>query len=180
MRGFQKNTAIRFFLGTLLDEVGQTESMLRQMQIVVEMDKAYVPALNYLAYTYAEKEVNLDKAEELAQRALKFKPKDAYILDTMGWVLFKKGQFKEAVKHLSAAHQIRPSESIIAEHLGDAYYKLRSFEKAISVYQQAVEATADDEQAQQIRNKMASILANQADEEVNKSSRKPASEGHSP
>ena len=177
---FPENTAIRFFLGTLLDEVGQTEPMLRQMQIVIEMDKAYVPALNYLAYTYAEKEVNLDKAEELAQRALNFKPKDAYILDTMGWVLFKKGQFKEAVKHLSAAHQIRPSESVIAEHLGDAYYKLRSFEKAIRVYQQAVEVTTDDKQAQQIRNKMASILANQADEEVNKPSRSPASEGHSP
>ena len=177
---FPENTAIRFFLGTLLDEVGQTEPMLRQMQIVIEMDKAYIPALNYLAYTYAEKGVNLNKAEELAQRALKFKPKDAYILDTMGWVLFKKGQFKEAVKHLSSAHQIKPSESVIAEHLGDAYYKLRSFEKAIRVYQRAMEVAADDKQAQKIRNKMANILANQVVEEVNKTSRSPASEDHSP
>ena len=178
---FPTNTSLRFFLGTLLDKSGQINSMLAQMEKILDIDPNYVPALNYLAYTYAEKETSLEKAEKLAKRALTLKPKDAYILDTLGWVLFKKGQFQQATKYLSSAHQIKPSESLIAEHLGDAYYKLKSFNKAIHVYQKAMETAADDKQIKELRNKMEKVLANRINNEIpEEPSRWPASEENSP
>ncbi|MBP1720094.1 MAG: Peptidoglycan-binding LysM, partial [Deltaproteobacteria bacterium] len=78
---------------------------IRQMRRVLENNPDHAQALNYIGYTYAEKEISLDEAEALVKRALELKPDDGYITDSLGWVYFKKGQLDKAIAELEKAHK---------------------------------------------------------------------------
>lgn len=146
-----------FFLGNMQDRIGDKEGTIRSMKKVLSLDKDHVQALNFLAYTYAELGRDLEEAEKLARRALELQPNDGYILDTLGWVLFKQGRVTEAIRLLEAAYKIQPNESVIAEHLGDAYYHLQMPEKARKLYLRAAENETNATLLEKIRVKISAI-----------------------
>src|SRR5690606_31997704 len=114
-------------------------------------------ALNHLAYTFAEHEMRLDEAEQLARKALSLQPGDGYIMDTLGWVLFKRGDLAQALKVLEAAYRAQSGESVIAEHLGDAYYRLQNFEDAMKMYMKAAEIADNSKDIEKLRQKISQI-----------------------
>jgi Tfp pilus assembly protein PilF len=124
------------------------------MKKVLNLNQDHIQALNYLAYTYAELGIELPEAEKLARKALKLKPKDAYIKDTLGWILYKEGKLKEAVQTLENAHQMNPEESIIAEHLGDAYYQYQLFTKAKDMYERAARVEKNEDNVRKLETKI--------------------------
>lgn len=154
---FATNTQLRFFLGTMYDRVGNTKETIAQMSKVIEQDKDHVQALNYLAYTYAEMGTELEAAASLARRALALQPNDGYILDTVGWIHFKKGETQDAIKYLEAAHKAKSDEAIIAEHLGDAYLRHQMWQKAQKMYQRAAQLEGDKSRQTKIIEKIANI-----------------------
>lgn len=154
---FPEHAHLRFYYGTILDHLGQSEKSIAEMNQVLQLDSNHVQALNFLAYTYAEKGLKLVEAEDLARRALKLQPSDGFILDTMGWVLFKQGRYQESLHFLESAFRERSKESVIAEHLGDVYYRLQLPEKAKSMYSRALENERDEKKVREIRDKMVSI-----------------------
>ncbi|MCE3009567.1 MAG: tetratricopeptide repeat protein [Proteobacteria bacterium] len=154
---FPENVQIKFFLGMIHDKLGNKEKVLESMEKVVELDPNHVQGLNYLAFTLAEKGLRLEKAESLVRRALELEPNDGYIMDTLGWILYKQGRLKESIKVLEAAHQAVPDESIIAEHLGDAYYRHALVSKAREMYIRAVEVEVDESKIKEIRAKITAI-----------------------
>lgn len=161
---FNTHVQLNFFLGSMYDRIGDKEQTIKQMQRVIALDDSHVQALNYLAYTYADLGRNLEYAEQLVNRALKIKPNDGFILDTMGWVLYKQGRLKDAINFLEAAHKVQIDESIIAEHLGDAYYRYQLTEKAKSMYIKAIQVEQDVTKVEKIRQKIGAIdeyLSNQ-------------------
>ena len=147
VKRFPQNAQLQYFLGNMYDRVGDRKSTIESMKAVLAIEEDHVQALNYLAYTYAESGAELDSAEKLARRAMALKPRDGYVLDTLGWVLFKRGSFEESVKVLEDAHRLQPDEAIIADHLGDAYYYFRMPERAKRLYEKAA-ALADEEKKQ--------------------------------
>jgi tetratricopeptide (TPR) repeat protein len=154
---FPDNVQLRFFQGTVYDRMGDKPKVIESMKIVIEMDPNHVQGLNYLAFTYAEANDNLDEAEKLVRRALNIEPNDGYILDTLGWILYKKGQFIDAIKVLEAALRNQPNEAIIAEHLGDAYTKHQLVEKARQMYKRAAEYETDEKKVRLIREKITAL-----------------------
>lgn len=156
---FPSNTQLRFFYGTMQDRLGNFKETIAQMSKVIEQDRDHVQALNYLAYTYAELGQNLDEAEGYARRALELQPNDGYILDTMGWIHFKRGQIEDAIKYLEAAFKFRSDEAIIAEHLGDAYLRHQMWQKAQRMYQRAAQLEGDGSRHAKIEEKLANIRA---------------------
>ena len=93
---------------------------------------------NDLGYLYAEQGKNLEKAESMIRKALQGAEKREY-LDSLGWVLFKRGKLKEAVEPLKRAAEIMKNEieqeganpdATILEHLGDVYFQLQEVDKA--------------------------------------------------
>jgi tetratricopeptide (TPR) repeat protein len=109
------------------------------MRRVLENNPDHAQALNYIGYTYAEKEIFLDEAEALVKRALELKPDDGYITDSLGWVYFKKGQLDKAIAELEKAHKLAPEDPVIAEHLGDAYLKNQQGDKAVQMYERSLQ-----------------------------------------
>lgn len=95
--------------------------------------------LNNYAYSLAERDVRLDKAREMSERALKMEPNNGSYLDTMGWILYKLGDFKNAEDYLLRAIKTRDSSSIVFEHLGDAYLKLGNPTQAMLFWTKAIE-----------------------------------------
>ena len=168
---FPDNVQLQFFLGTIQDRLGDKRQVVVHMKKVIEMDPNHVQGLNYLAFTYAESDDNLEEAEKLVRRALEIEPHDGYILDTLGWILYKKGKFQDSIKVLEAALKSQPNESIIAEHLGDAYTKHQLVEKARQMYKRAAETETDTKKVMEIRAKITALDK----QELRGSDRQPAS-----
>lgn len=154
---FPDHAQLNFFLGSMRDRVGDKPGTVEAMKRVLSIDKDHLQALNFLAYTYADSGTNLDEAEKMVRRAIELQPNDGYILDTLGWILYKKGRVAEAIRVLEAAYKIQPDESVIAEHLADAYYQQQMPEKAKRLYQKAVEAETNVATIEKIRAKINAI-----------------------
>jgi tetratricopeptide (TPR) repeat protein len=154
---FPESAQLRFYYGTLYDRTGKKDRVIIEMKKVLELDPKHVQAMNYLAFTWAEGNTNLSEAEKMARNALTLESKDGYIMDTLGWILYKQGKFNEAVKVLEAAFKSQSSVSIIAEHLGDAYYKHQMVEKAKKMYLKAADLEADTKKVEGIKAKITAI-----------------------
>lgn len=154
---FPEDKSLLFMYGMALDRQDNKEGALKVMQELIAKDKNHALALNYVAYTYAETRQNLDVAKEYAQRALAKDPKNPYILDTMGWVYFQKGDFKEALVWLELAFEGAKEEGIILEHLGDTYYQLGLIDKAQTMYDLAFESSRDEGLRQSVKTKLQAL-----------------------
>ena len=120
-----------FWYGSACDQVGRLKDAERLMERCVAMDPGSAQALNYLAYLWAERGVELDKAQEYVEKALKLDPNDGAYLDTLGWVYYKKGAYREAVKPLERALGSGVADPVIADHLGDTWFALKDQDKAV-------------------------------------------------
>jgi tetratricopeptide (TPR) repeat protein len=78
--------------------------------------------LNYLGYSYADMGRHLSEARQMIQRAAESRPNDGAITDSLGWVMFRQGDTRGAVKTLERAAELEPEDATINEHLGDAYW----------------------------------------------------------
>jgi len=168
---FANSAEYHYYLGSLQDRLNLKSEMLVSMQKVVELEPEHAQALNYLAYTWAESGENLEQAEEYARRAVFGEKDDAYILDTLGWVLYKQERYSEAVIVLERAHKMLPSASIIAEHLGDVYMRTSAHNKARLFFIKAAESESDAERKSEIMMKLSNL------EDKIKNLRSPSSNG---
>ena len=134
------NVQLLFRLGVIYDKVGNKNECIATMRKVIELDPKHANALNYLGYTYAELGKNLKEAEDLIKEALKFKPEDGYITDSLGWIYFKKARYAEALEVLLRAVSLVPDDPIILEHTGDAYLKNNNRHKALEFYRRSLKA----------------------------------------
>jgi len=121
----------------------------------------HADALNYLGYTYAEMGIHLAEAEELIRRALKYKPEDGFIKDSMGWVYYKQGDYNTALEWLLNALELEPDDPSILEHVGDVYSKLNQQDRALQFYQRAL--TANPVDRGKLEEKIQSFGASQID-----------------
>jgi tetratricopeptide (TPR) repeat protein len=173
---FPEDIQIHFQLGSVYDRLGKKDKTVEHMQKVLGLDENHVQALNYLAYIYADGTQNLEKAESLVRKALKLQPEDGFIMDTLGWVLFKQDRIAEAVKILEKAHKKEGREAIIAEHLGDAYFRYKLPRKAKEMYLKAAELEKNETNKEKIQSKITSIEQKLQAEGSRKANRLPASQ----
>ena len=78
--------------------------------------------LNYLGYTMVEKRVNLDEALGMIERAVAARPDSGYIVDSLGWVLYRLGRYDEAIGHMERAAELMPTDPVVNDHLGDVLW----------------------------------------------------------
>ncbi|MCA0870954.1 tetratricopeptide repeat protein [Seohaeicola saemankumensis] len=88
----------------------------------LELNPDQPQVLNYLGYSMVEKQVNLDEALNMIERAVAARPDSGYIVDSLGWVLFRLGRYDEAVSHMEKAVELMPVDPVVNDHLGDVYW----------------------------------------------------------
>ena len=167
---FPKNAQAHFYEGTLLDKLNKKREMLSSMEEALVLEPNNTQTMNYIAFSLAEMNEDLDKAEKLARSAVQNDKNDGFVLDTLGWILFKRGEYKEAIGILEKAHAIQPSVGIIAEHLGDAYIKLNKLDKARALLLKANELESDLSRKRDIQTKLTVLEG-----DLKNQTRKPAS-----
>jgi len=124
-----------------LDKVALVEERLRQV-IALQPENAH--AFNALGYTFAERNMRLDEARELVARALALLPDDAFIIDSMGWVLYRQGDLAGALIQLQKAYGLRQDPEIAA-HMGEVLWGLGRQDEARRVLREAARKDPDNE-----------------------------------
>ncbi len=145
-----------------LDNWENAEEYFRQA-LELSNENAYV--LNYLGYSMVEKLQDLDEAEALIRKAVDAEPDNGFFVDSLGWVLYRKGQFDHAVVHLEYAVQLVPSDPIIIDHLGDAYWQTGENLNARLQWQRALSYDPEEDLAETIRRKLREGLKATPDQE---------------
>ncbi len=87
----------------------------------VSPDQAYV--INYLAYSWIEKGIKIEKSLKMLEKANNLRSNDPYITDSLGWALFKLGRYTESEKYLQLAIKLMPGDPVINDHYGDVLWK---------------------------------------------------------
>lgn len=110
--------------------------------------------LNYLGYTWIDHNRNLQRGLALIEKAVRLKPEDGYIVDSLGWAYYRLGNFKEAVKYLERAVELRPEDPTLNDHLGDAFWRVKREREARFQWEQALTLKPEPEEAEKIQRKL--------------------------
>ena len=139
-----RDEELLFALGAAYERAGQPEVAVAQMRALLAVNPDHAEALNFVGYSYAEQGVRLDEAERLVRRALELKPRSGHILDSLGWVLFRRGDARRAVEALEQADTLAGPDATILEHLGDAYRATARPGDAARAYRRALASVGEE------------------------------------
>ena len=120
------------------------ESSLKRL-IQIKPDHAH--AYNALGYSYADRNLRLPEAKQLIEKALEISPSDFFIIDSLGWVLFRMGDLKGAARELRRAWEGRPDGEIGA-HLGEVLWMIGERDEARRIWQESLKASPENDTLQ--------------------------------
>ena len=109
--------------GVAYERIGEWNKAEKDLLASLEAspDQAYV--INYLAYSWIEQGVKIKKSLEMLEKANKIKSNDPYIIDSLGWALFKLKRYEESKEYLQLAVRLLPADPIVNDHYGDVLWK---------------------------------------------------------
>lgn len=140
--------------GLCYDLSGQPDKAITDYEAALKLQPENPEALNTLAYAWAEKGKNLDKAQTMAEQALMMEPDAAHIIDTMGWVLYRRDEPAKAIPFIERASQMMPYDATVNDHLGDVYNAAGRRQEAIFMWQRALNYAESDKQRADIQAKL--------------------------
>jgi Flp pilus assembly protein TadD len=140
--------------GIALERAKRWERAEADFLKALELSPEQPYVMNYLGYSWVEQGVNLKEAQSLIERAVRQRPNDGYIVDSLGWVLYRTGQHREAVTHLERAVQLRPGDAVINDHLGDAYWRVGRRLEATYQWRRSLEMNPEPDLASEIERKL--------------------------
>ena len=131
--------------GACYERSGEWENAEKDLKKSLELspDQPYV--LNYLAYSWLEKNINLEESLKMLKKADQLKQNDGYIIDSLGWGFYLTKNYPEAEKLLRRAVELMPTDPVIIDHYGDVLWMLNKNIQARYVWMQAKKFELTDE-----------------------------------
>ncbi|MEJ2058419.1 MAG: tetratricopeptide repeat protein [Desulfofustis sp.] len=151
---YPDNERILFEYGLQLERGDRLEEAIAVMQKLIEVNPDHAEALNFVGYSWADSDRNLEQAREYITRAMQLKPGNGYIQDSLGWVYFKLGDLERARSELVEALKALSEDPYLHDHLGDVYRALKEDTNARKAYQKAVELFDEPEQKDRVQKKI--------------------------
>jgi tetratricopeptide (TPR) repeat protein len=142
--------------------LGRAELLLRMDRLddAVEQYRAAVKrwpesamSLNALGYTLADRTDEYHEAEKLIRKALEYDPDSPAIIDSLGWVLFKLGEYEASLAELQRAYE-KLDDHEVAAHIVEVLYALERRDEALEVLEDAESRHMDSELLQDVRNRL--------------------------
>ena len=127
-----------------LDRFDVLESSLKRL---IQLKPDHAHAYNALGYSYAERNLRLPEAKQLIEKALELAPADFFIIDSLGWVLYRMGDLQGAARELRRAWDGRPDGEIGA-HLGEVLWALGERDEARRIWQESLKTSPENETLQ--------------------------------
>lgn len=147
------DTDLLYARAMVAERLGRMDILEQDLKSVIEREPDNAQALNALGYTLADRTDRLQEARGYIERALEISPADFYILDSMGWVLYRMGEFEQAVAFLEQARDLR-NDPEVAAHLGEVLWVLGDVDAARDVLESALRDTPDDERLLDLRQRL--------------------------
>ncbi len=98
--------------------------------------------------------INLPEALQMIRQAVEARPDNGYIVDSLGWVLYRLGRFQEAVVQMERAAELKPVDPIVTDHLGDVYWAVGRKREAEFQWRRALSFNPEPDEAERIRRKL--------------------------
>ncbi|MDD4856542.1 MAG: tetratricopeptide repeat protein [Candidatus Krumholzibacteria bacterium] len=133
-----ENESVALELATLYGHSGRFDEALKRVVNLYKGNPEDASIANFYGYLLAEKGESLDFAEKLIGKALAKEPENGYFLDSLGWIKFKMGRYREALDIFLRAVDKVGDDAVIWEHVGDAYLKLNETAAARAAYQKSL------------------------------------------
>ena len=153
---------LEFELGSAFERSGDKKSAERLFLDILNKRPEHAATLNYLGYMWAEGGVNLDRAAEMLNRAVRQEPKNGAYVDSLGWVYYQQGKLDLAEKYLTDAAHLLPRDATVQEHLGDVFAKRGDVHRALEVYRAALTLEPDAKDEAKLKIKIADLERRQA------------------
>jgi len=150
----ERHWTLFYFHGIALERTGHWAKAEARFETALELQPRQPYVMNYLAYSWVEQEINLDKAQKMLKQAVSQRPEDGYIVDSMGWVHYRLGNYDKAVTYLERAVELRPGDPVINDHLGDAYWKVGRRLEARFQWHRALDLNPAPDVAAKIESKL--------------------------
>ena len=150
-----------FLKAGALDRAGDWSGAKALLKQAVAIDPRQPIVLNYLGYGMLEHNENLDEAQGYIERASALDPQDPAIADSLGWVYYKQGNYPGAIAALERAVAGEPGQSVMHEHLGDAYWVAGRRIEARYAWRAAL-IQADEEGTKRLNSRLADGLGSGA------------------
>jgi Flp pilus assembly protein TadD len=129
------------------EKLDRFDVMEQNLQKLIQVKPDHAHAYNALGFSFADRNVRLPEAKKLIEKALELAPNDYFIIDSMGWVLYRMGDLKGAERELRRAWTGRPDGEIGA-HLGEVLWQLGERDEARRIWQEALKASPESEALQ--------------------------------
>lgn len=140
--------------GVVRERTGAWEGAVADFQEALRLEPDQPLVLNYLGYSWVDRGENLGTALGMLQKAVELRPRDGFIIDSLGWAYFKLGELDQAVTWLNRAVEAEPGDPVINEHLGDALWRAGRRREARFQWQRALSLSPDDDVARLLRDKL--------------------------
>lgn len=124
--------------GIALERAGQFDRAEKDLLAAIEIQPEEPSLLNYLGYSWIDRNENLDRGLELIRKAVKLSPDDGYILDSLAWAYYRLGRYEEAIAPMEKAVAAMSSDPVVNDHLGDIYWKVGRKREAEVQWQRAL------------------------------------------
>ncbi len=116
--------------GIAHERSGNDAAMEKDFRAALALNPEQPQVLNYLGYSMVEQKRNLDEALDMIERAVAASPQSGYIVDSLGWVLYRLGRYDEAVGHMERAVELLAVDPVVNDHLGDVYWAVGRYREA--------------------------------------------------
>lgn len=126
------------------DKLGKFNILEQDLRKLIQLKPDNAHAYNALGYSFAERGIQLPEALKLIKRAVELSPEDPYIIDSLGWVYYRMGNFVDGLNYLNIAFAARPDPEIAA-HLGEILWVRGAKENAKDIWRFALEKDPDNE-----------------------------------
>lgn len=135
---FTDNTELLYARGLNAADLKRVDLLEQDLRKILATQPQHADALNALGYTLADQTDRLQEARGYIEQALSLKPESPAVLDSMGWVEYRLGNFEAALKHLEKAAEISP-DAEIASHLGEVLWAIGNQKRALEIWNTANE-----------------------------------------
>ena len=144
--------------GTSYERVHKWPLAEADLQTALKLNPEEPTVLNYLGYSWVDQKRNLKAGLQLIEKAVKLKPDDGYIVDSLGWAHFRMGNYKDAARWLERAVELRPDDPVLNDHYGDGLWRVGREREAVFQWNQALSLKPEPDDAAKIQAKLVSGL----------------------